>query len=380
MCFVLELNLCYVTKLNRISRKEGLLLRVIYYALFLIFCLLFLTRAFAIEIKVSTTQELRQAIHTTNQTVDEEPIEILLADGHYNNATNLRITRPWLTIRSLSGQAKKVVLSGNGMRESNSVELIFDVSASHVTIADLTLKEVSNHLIQVRAEANADYFTLSNCVLQDAYQQLLKVSGSNSNEFADFGIIEHNRFEYTAGIGPNYYIGGIDAHRSRNWTVSHNTFSNISSPQDRVAEYAIHFWHGAENIEVIHNLIVNSDRGIGFGMGNRGEQARGGLIAHNRIVHTESPPPFADVGISLESSPDTIVSKNVINMKSSYPHAIEYRFLRTQNVVIEGNISNKAIAARDGGTALLINNQSAGFIQQYWNSLHYFVRQKLRKH
>ena len=56
--------------------------------------LTFLTRAFAIEIKVSTTQELRQAIHTTNQTVDEEPIEILLADGHYNNATNLRITRP----------------------------------------------------------------------------------------------------------------------------------------------------------------------------------------------------------------------------------------------------------------------------------------------
>ena len=114
-------------------------------------------------------------------------------------------------------------------------------------------------------------------------------------------------------------------HRSRNWTVSWHLL-NISSPQDRVAEYAIHFWHGAENIEVIHNLIVNSDRGIGFGMGNRGEQARGGLIAHNRIVHTESPR-LADVGISLESSPDTIVSKNVINMKSSYPHAIEYRFL-----------------------------------------------------
>lgn len=357
-------------------------MRITNCALFVLCYLLFFPSAAAVEINVATTQELRQAIHSANQTVDEGPIEILLADGHYNNATNLRIKRPWITIRSLSGQPEKVVLSGKGMRQAISVELIFDVSASHVTISGLTLKAVAHHLIQVRAEKNVDYFTLRNCVLQDSYQQLIKVSGSTSegSEHADFGIVEHNRFEYTAGIGPNYYIGGIDAHRSRNWKVSHNTFTGIASPRGRVAEYAIHFWRGAEDIEVTHNLIVNSDRGIGFGMGNKGEQARGGLIAHNRIVHTESVPPFADVGIGLESSPDTIVTKNVIYMKSSYPHAIEYRFPKTKNSVIEGNISNKAITARDGGTALLTDNQTAGVIQQYWDSLLYFVEQKMRKH
>lgn len=343
---------------------------------------MFFPRAAAVEIKVATTQELRQAIRSAHQTVYEEPIEILLADGHYENATNLRIDRSWITVRSLSGQPEKVVLSGKGMRQASSVELIFDVSASHVTISGLTLKAVAHHLIQVRAEKNVDYFTLRNCVLQDSYQQLIKVSGSTSerSDHADFGVIEHNRFEYTAGIGPNYYIGGIDAHRSRNWKVSHNIFSNIASPGDRVAEYAIHFWRGAENIEVSHNLIVNSDRGIGFGMGNKSDQARGGLIAQNRIIHTEPPPIFADAGISLESSPDTIVTKNVIYMKSSYPNAIEYRFAKTQNVVIEGNVSNKAIAARDGGTALLIDNQTAGLIKQYWDSLHYLIEQKLSEY
>ena len=100
---------------------------------------------------------------------------------------------------------------------NNSVELIFDVSASHVTIADLTLRGIKP--FNPGEQANADYFTLSNCVA-GCISTTFKVSGSNSNEFADFGIIEHNRFEYTAGIGPNYYIGGIDAHRSRNWTVS----------------------------------------------------------------------------------------------------------------------------------------------------------------
>lgn len=333
---------------------------------------------YAGEMFVTNTSELRAAINRANNDKTIDPISIILDDGEYSYAKNLVLSRSNLKIVSNKNDAKTVILSGNGMRPSNNVELIFDIRANNITLSGLTLKNVSNHLIQVRAEKGVSFFTLENCILQNSYQQMLKVSGNNNDLFSDFGLVENNRFEYTAGIGPNFYIGGIDAHKARHWVVSHNTFLNIASPAERVAEHAIHFWQQSSNNIVTNNVIINSDRGIGFGMGNKKRLFAGGKIALNKIIHNNKDHLFADVGIILESSPNTVISNNDIQLNTSYPNAIEYRFPHTQNVIIEGNKTNKAIISRDGADATLINNESVSSIERYWDTLMFFVLKATR--
>ena len=324
------------------------------------------------QIIVSNGVELRHAVDKAN--ISNYPTEILLADGIYSNMSTMQINRDNVKISSLSSDPSRVVVSGGGMKKSDQTRVIFDINASNITISAITLKDVSHHLIQVRAENNADNFTLRNCVLQDAYQQLLKVSGKANGEYSDFGTIKNNLFEYSAGIGPNYYIGGIDAHRSRFWKVTNNRFYNIASPRDRVAEHAIHFWNGSSDNEVTHNLIVNSDRGIGFGLLDQQSPTYGGVIAFNHIIHTNPTHPFADAAITLESSPSTIVLDNNIYMTSDYPNAIEYRFPETKNVLIENNITNKAIKARNGARATLKNNTSQSVIRNFFTSFYYNLK------
>lgn len=278
------------------------------------------------EFKVDSTEELRKLLDLLNKENKSEQVSIFLSDGIYESALNIPIRRSNIHIRSKSASAKQVILIGNGMKKSKYDESIFDVSASNITISDITMKNASNHLIQIRAEKNADHFTLRNCILQDAFQQLIKVSGVLNGEYSDYGVIENNIFEYTAGVGPNYYIGGIDAHRARFWKVSNNRFYNIASPKDRVAEHAIHFWNGSSDNEITHNLIVDSDRAIGFGMHEQRSPTYGGRIAYNHIIHTNSLHPFADAAITLENSPNTIVLDNTIYMTSDYPNAIELRW------------------------------------------------------
>ncbi len=326
------------------------------------------------EFKVDSTEELRKLLDLLNKENKSEQVSIFLSDGIYESALNIPIRRSNIHIRSKSASAKQVILIGNGMKKSKYDESIFDVSASNITISDITMKNASNHLIQIRAEKNADHFTLRNCILQDAFQQLIKVSGVLNGEYSDYGVIENNIFEYTAGVGPNYYIGGIDAHRARFWKVSNNRFYNIASPKDRVAEHAIHFWNGSSDNEITHNLIVDSDRAIGFGMHEQRSPTYGGRIAYNHIIHTNSLHPFADAAITLENSPNTIVLDNTIYMTSDYPNAIEYRFPETKNVLIENNITNKAIKARNGARATLKNNTSQSVIRNFFTSFYYNLK------
>ena len=167
-------------------------------------------------------------------------------------------------------------------------------------------------------------------------------------------LVEDCLFEYSAGVGPQYYIGGVDAHASNNWTVRGNTFKNIISPSGSVAEYAVHFWNQSADNIVENNTIINCDRGIGFGMDGKGNSA--GIIRNNMIYHDNDSGEYADVAIALTESPNSQVYNNTIYMENSFPWAIEYRFSATSGVLIANNLTNKPIMQRDNATGTVANN------------------------
>jgi hypothetical protein len=324
-------------------------------------------------INVNNAAQLYKAVHQANRS--KGATSIVLADGRYNITQRLSFTGSHINLTSLSGDPTLVILSGQGMKKSPSAEILIDISGSNISLSGFTLEQSANHLIQVRAEKNADDFSLSNCVLRNSYEQLLKVSSSSSSKaFSDNGSIKNCVFEYTAGVGPQYYIGGIDAHRSRNWTIVGNTFKNIASPSQHVAEHAIHFWRKSANITVLNNTIEDCDRGIGFGLGDDvNNQTVGGLIANNSISNTNPLHQFTDAGIILEASPNIEISNNKLFIEGHYPNAIEYRFVATKNVVIKDNVTNKAIVSRDGGQAELSGNQQANVLSRVKQNLKYFI-------
>lgn len=303
-------------------------------------------------IEVSDVTSLYNALNLANK---NGKTKILLAPGNYQLSKPLFISAAHISLIGDPSNPTNTRIIGLGMRNRGQVENIITVHAKYFTLDGITLADAGNHLIQISGERDADFPTLKNCILQDSYQQLVKVSsGGKSKNSSDYGVVENCEFAYTKGIGPNYYIGGIDAHGSRGWMVVHNRFKDIASPDKRVAEFAVHFWNGASNNTVQNNTIVNCDRGIGFGL--KGKPASGGAIIENLIIHYDNNDPNADVGISLEESPDTQILDNRIYLEHGYPNSIEYRFSDTQNIVIADNITNKPVRKRNGAQAMLINN------------------------
>ena len=245
--------------------------------------------------------------------------------------------------------------------------MLIKVFAKHFSIDGITLQNAKAHLIQIAGEHNADYSVIRNCIFQDSYQQLIKISYDKEERAeisADFGLIENSTFRYTEGIGPNYYIGGIDLHAGNSWIIRNNKFKDIPSPGSSIAEHAIHAWNNANNTLVEQNIIEDCDRSIGFGLYTQDRHSsiafshRGGTIRNNLILHKNNNDPFADTGIILEDSANTLIENNRIWLEHDYPRAIEYRFPSTQNVIIKNNITNKDIVSRNGGKAKLLNNKS----------------------
>ncbi|WOJ98303.1 right-handed parallel beta-helix repeat-containing protein [Congregibacter brevis] len=325
------------------------------------------------EISVDSSSSLHAAVSIAN---GQGRTIISLEAGEYRISSVLRIDGDYITLRSAHGNPDEVKISGGGMRSTPNVNNLVEVSGSHVTITGVTLQEAGNHLVQLRGERDADYFTLTNSVLRNSFQQLLKVSSEpDSVPSADFGVVRNTDFYYSEELGPNFYIGGIDLHGGKDWLIEGNRFRNIASPARQAAEHAIHVWKGSAGNVVRENLIVNCDRGIGFGLSaDRRYHNYGGLIKDNVIIHSRRDDPYSDVGIVLEGSPGTAVSGNYVHLAHVYPNGIEYRFKETVDVVVSGNISNKSIASRDGARAVMLDNRYSSRLQKAWDYVGLFVR------
>jgi len=308
----------------------------------------------ALTVEINTAAQLQAEVSAANQRGGNTII--LLNDGVYSLTTGLSLASPFITLQGKNHDRTKVIIEGDAMSPTASVGSLISVTASDCSLHHLTLRKCRWHLVQIHGENNADRISVKNCILNDSYEQMVKVTvdTNNTDISADNGLIENCLFEYSAGIGPQWYIGGIDAHSAKNWIVRNNTFKFISSPSDRISEFAIHFWNYSANNLVEKNLIINCDRGIGFGLQGRGNN--GGIIRNNMIYHAAGNGAYADTGIALAESPDTKIYNNTVFLEHSFPWAIEYRFTTTRNILITNNLTNKPIQARDGATGSLSSN------------------------
>lgn len=316
------------------------------------------TSSFAGTVTVSTAAQLQAAVNTANNAGGSTTI--LLADGTYTLSDTLYVNVPNVTIQGQSGVRENVIIEGDAMSASAKVGNVIRVAGSNFTLSGVTLRKSGWHLIQVAGEQGAQAPVIRNCILRDAYEQMLKVSNDPTLPamHSDNGLVENCVFEYTAGIGPQFYIGGIDAHAAHGWTVRGNTFRSIISPSASVAEFAVHFWDGSADNTVEKNLIVNCDRGIGFGLDGQGNQR--GVVRNNMVFRSAaSAGPFADVGIALIDSPSSSVYNNTVILEDGFGWTIEYRFADTTGVLLANNLTNKQILNRDGASATLQTNVTA---------------------
>ncbi len=324
-------------------------------------------------VTVSTVSGLEQAIGQANRGGDPT---ILLREGTYAlNGVYLRITRAGITVRSANGDREKVVLDGNYQTTE-----IFQIVASDVTIADLTLKRARDHPIHLIATADHDVrgVVIDNVHILDPGQQAIKINPDSARSHSvDLGTVRRCRIELTdAGRAfvwnrnGSCYTGGVDAHQATGWTIEDNVISGFWC-SGGLAEHGVHFWSDSRDTLVQRNLIIDCDRGIGFGLGTSGHH--GGIIRNNMIYHPQDHG-VSDVGIGLESAPGALVCNNTIFFDHSYPNAIEYRFTATTDVLIANNLTNRAITSRNNATADLRANrtdaQPSWFVNPAAGNLH----------
>lgn len=276
----------------------------------------------------------------------EGNITILVDDGVYELSDQFMVRGNNVTVKSLNGNPDAVIIKGKGV--DGSVPHVFSVYADNFTLEDVTIGWVHNHGIQIHAELDADYPVIRNVHIRDTREQMIKVSGSNTvDSFSDGGIVENCTFSYTEGIAPQWYVGGVDAHKAKNWTIRNNRFEDIKSPEDRLTEGAIHFWSDSLGTLIEKNVIIDCDRGILLGLDS--SHHYDGIIRNNFIHSTR------DTGIYLANSHNTKVYNNTIFIDSDYPNAIEYRFEPTDAYILN-NLSNRSITSRNGGTATVTTN------------------------
>ncbi len=310
---------------------------------------------------------------------------ILLSDGTYTmtgadeGARRIQVTKPGITLRGASGNRDAVVIDGEYVTEE-----VITVSASDVTIADLTVMRAVTHPIHVTGGSSSDvtHVRLYNLKVLDGGEQFVKVntSGATPNTYVDEGRLECSLLELTeegrthvATHTGGCYTGGIDGHQARGWVVRRNTFKNIYCENGGLAEHAIHFWTASRDTLVEQNTIIDCARGIGFGLGDGGgaEPNRAyaddpypgiGYVGHydgvirNNVISTTFGLQYFDSGIELEQAHGARVLHNTVLHDTGFA-SISHRWPNT-DVTLTNNLV-VSIRGRDDSQAVLDANLEA---------------------
>lgn len=301
-------------------------------------------------VTVNSYDELKNTINSANNRLDKNKwYEIIIKKWTYNLKNWFQVKWDNIIVRWETWNREDIILKWKWMKWW--ISHWFWVSWTNVIIWDLSIWEVANHAVQIHWEKNADNFWLYNTKIFNTWEQMIKWSYWYNDLWTDNWIIQCSKFLYTAWIWPQFYIWWIDVHHWKNWIVKDNVFKDIISPENKLAEHAIHFWSNSEWTIVERNQIYNCDRWIWFWMSDRWHIW---WIISNNVIYSNSSK--WDVWIWLENSSWTKVLNNTVFLDNKYQNAIEYRFSWTKNVIIKNNLTNKLIKKRNSWEALLENN------------------------
>jgi hypothetical protein len=300
---------------------------------------------------------------------------LLLGEGTYH-AANLWVRTPGVTVRAEKGDREKVIVDGDYSGGS-----IFEVQASNVSIADITIQHSQYHPIHI-APSGSDMTgdVVYNVHVIDPAQQAIKINANNTGSaatyFTDNGLVACSHLELTDAGRPHVdpvatgcYTGGIDAHEARSWTYRDNLIEGFYCPTG-IAEYGIHLWTGSRDDVVERNRLFNNTRAIGLGENPGSSRSYadspcagvtmamhyGGLVRNNFILG-DDPNLYAsesgfDTGIALWDACGTTVVHNTIFSTGTMFRAIDARFAQTSGQATN-NFASHRIAVRDNATTVI---------------------------
>lgn len=211
---------------------------------------------------------------------------ILLEDGHYWMPHYVILRTDGVTLRSASGDRRRVIIDGARSRDG---ELIGLSACRGVTIADLTIQNIRWNGFKINSETNVQDLTIHNCVIHNIWQRGVKgvkvppdhrdmIRPRNCRiQYCLFYNDRAKRFSDDPADTPaNFngdYIGGIDVMYPSNWTIRDNVFIGIQG-RTRQGRGAIFLWHDARDCIVERNIIIDCDAGICLGNPHRPNDIR----------------------------------------------------------------------------------------------------------
>jgi hypothetical protein len=284
---------------------------------------------------------------------------ILIEPGTYDLTATLRIDSGVkdVTIRGSTDSCDDVVLKGKGMANANHGGVphgIWIGNARGVRIANLTIRDVYYHTIQLDPGAGAQAPHIYNVRLVDSGEQFIKASRSPDGKGVHDGVVEHCIMEYTS-TARSHYTNGVDVLGGANWVVRRNLFKNIRAPAGKLAGPAVLMWMGSKDSIVEGNLFLNVQYGIALGLDPERPADHSGGIVRNNFFH-RSRDQSGDVGIVINNCAGTKVLHNTIILSGTYPNAIEYRFPATTGVEIRYNLTDAAVQVRDDASGAVADN------------------------
>ena len=324
-------------------------------------------------VTVSTESALQAAVNsiTSGTTIMVQP-------GTYNLTSTLWLNRNVdnVALRGSTNSCDDVLLIGRGMSNTsygNVPHGIWIGNARNVLVANLTIRDVYYHPIQLDPNAGAQAPRIYNVRLVDAGEQFVKSSARTSGTSGvNNGIVEYSIMEYTTTARSNY-TNGVDVHQGASWIVRHNLFRNIRAPAGQLAGPGVLMWNGSRDSIIENNLFLNVQYGIALGLnGSKADDHVGGIVRNNFFHRNSSQ--SGDVGITINNSANTKVLHNTVIVSGTYSNGIEYRFPATKGVEIRYNLMDAGVQQRDGATGTVSNNvtnaQPSWFVNAAAGDLH----------